>query len=47
MIRSYVGGVYHTSQAPDEIIFLAGEIKDLAEKSGLHEPAIRKILKMN
>jgi 2-dehydropantoate 2-reductase len=42
-----VGGVYHISQAPDEMNFLAGELKDLVEKSGLPVPAIRKVLKMN
>ena len=42
-----VGGVYHVSQAPDEMKFLAGELKDLVEKSGLPVPAIRKVLEMN
>jgi 2-dehydropantoate 2-reductase len=42
-----VGGVYHVSQAPDEMNFLAGELKDLVEKSGLPVPAVRKVLKMN
>ncbi len=42
-----VGGVYHVSQAPDEMNFLAGELKDLVEKSGLPVPAIRKVLEMN
>ncbi len=42
-----VGGVYHVSQAPDEMKFLAGELKDLVEKSGLPVPVIRKVLEMN
>ena len=42
-----VGGVYHVSQAPDEMRFLAEELKDLVKKSGLPVPAIRKVLEMN
>ena len=42
-----VGGVYDVSQAPDEMKFLAGELKDLVEKSGLPVPVIRKVLEMN
>ncbi len=41
-----VGGVYHISQAPDEMNFIAGELKVLVEKSGLSVPALRKVLGM-
>ena len=39
-----VGGLYHLSQAPDEIMQLAEEFKILVEKSNLPVPAIRKVL---
>lgn len=39
-----VGGVYHVSQAPDEMFYLAHELEALLNKSGLPAPAIRKIL---
>ncbi len=42
-----IGGVYHVSQAPDEMNFLAGELKVLVEKSGLPVPALRKVLSLN
>jgi len=38
------GGVYHVSQAPDEMNYLAEDLKALVEKSGLPVPAIRKVL---
>lgn len=41
-----VGGLYHVSQAPDEMNYLAQELKMLVEKSGLSSPAIRKMLSM-
>jgi len=41
-----VGGVYHVSQAPDEMHYLAQELEVLVEKSGLPLPAIRKVLSM-
>ena len=41
-----VGGVYHVSQAPDEMYYLAQELEVLVEKSGLSSPAIRKVLLM-
>lgn len=39
-----VGGVYHISQAPDEIARLAVEVNALVEKSHLTVPAIRSVL---
>lgn len=42
-----VGLAYHVSQAPDEMIQLANELRDLANQSGLPVPAIRKILAVN
>jgi len=42
-----VGGVYHVSQAPDEMYYLAQELEALVEKSGLSSPAIRKMLSMS
>jgi len=42
-----VGGMYHLSQAPDEIAQLAKELRALVEKSGLPVPAIRKVLRMD
>jgi 2-dehydropantoate 2-reductase len=41
-----VGLVYHVSQAPDEISYLAQELEVLVEKSGLSVPSIKKILDM-
>ncbi len=41
-----VGGLYHLSQAPDEMNFIAGELKLLVKKSGLPVPALRKLLNM-
>jgi hypothetical protein len=41
-----VGGLYHVSQAPDEMNCLAQELEMLVEKSGLSSPAIRKVLSM-
>jgi len=41
-----VGLAYHVSQAPDEMLQLAAELRDLADRSGLAVPAIRKILEM-
>jgi len=42
-----VGAVYHVSQAPDEIDYLANELEELVKKSELPAPAIRKILAFN
>ena len=39
-----VGGLYHISQAPDEMRQLGIELMALVEKSGLPVPAIRKLL---
>ena len=39
-----VGGVYHISQAPDEMRQLGIELMALVEKSGLPVPALRKVL---
>ena len=39
-----VGLAYHVSQAPDEMLQLANELRDLANQSGLPVPAIRKVL---
>lgn len=41
-----VGLVWHTQQAPDEMMQLAEEAKALVAKSGLPVPAIRKVLGM-
>jgi 2-dehydropantoate 2-reductase len=38
-----VGGMYHLSQAPDEMRQLGGELMALVEKSGLPVPALRKL----
>lgn len=37
-----VGGAYHISQAPDEMVQLIKEVRTLVEKSGLAVPAIRR-----
>jgi 2-dehydropantoate 2-reductase len=42
-----VGLAYHVSQAPDEMIQLANELRGLVDQAGLPVPAIRKILEMN
>ena len=42
-----VGLAYHVSQAPDEMIQLANELRDLVNQCGLPVPAIRKVLEMN
>jgi 2-dehydropantoate 2-reductase len=42
-----VGGVYHISQAPDEMAQLAKELRVLVDRSGLPVPSVRKILGMN
>jgi 2-dehydropantoate 2-reductase len=42
-----VGGVYHVTQAPDEMHCLTNELKVLVEKSGLPLTAIRKVLSIN
>ena len=42
-----VGLAYHVSQAPDEMIQLAKELRGLVDQAGLPVPAIRKILDMN
>ena len=47
MLKSKLGEVglaYHVSQAPDEMIQLANELRDLVNQSGLPVPAIRKVL---
>jgi len=41
-----VGLAYHVSQAPDEMIQLAKELRDLVNQAGLPVPAIRKILEI-
>ncbi len=50
MLKSKLGEVglaYHVSQAPDEMIQLANELRDLVDQAGLPVPAIRKVLEMN
>lgn len=42
-----VGLGYHASQAPDEMLQLANELKDLVNQTSLLVPAIRKVLEMN
>ena len=42
-----VGLAYHVSQAPDEMIQLANELRDLVDQAGLPVPAIRKVLETN
>jgi 2-dehydropantoate 2-reductase len=42
-----VGGVWHVSQAPDEINELAKELEILVKKSNLPVPELRKLLKMD
>jgi len=42
-----VGLAYHVSQAPDEMMQLANELRGLVDQAGLPVPAIRKILEMN
>jgi hypothetical protein len=42
-----VGGVWHVSQAPDEMNQLASELEVLVGKSGLPVPALRKLLEMD
>jgi len=42
-----VGGVWHVSQAPDEMEQLATELEELVEKSGLPVPALRRLLALN
>ena len=42
-----VGGWYHLSQAPDEMVQLAKELKVLVERSRLPVPALRKALDMS
>ena len=47
MLKSKLGEVglaYHVSQAPDEMIQLANELRDLVDQAGLPVPAIRKVL---
>jgi len=39
-----IGGGWHCSQAPDEMLQLARELKELVQRSGLPAPALRKIL---
>jgi 2-dehydropantoate 2-reductase len=41
-----VGGVWHVSQAPDEMHQFATELQALVEKSGLPVPALRELLAM-
>ena len=42
-----VGLAYHVSQAPDEMIQLASELRALVDQAGLPVPAIRKVLELN
>jgi 2-dehydropantoate 2-reductase len=42
-----VGGIYHISQAPDEMAQLVYEVKALVDRSGLSVPATRIVLGMN
>ncbi len=47
LLKSKLGEVslaYHVSQAPDEMIQLANELRTLADQSGLPVPAIKQIL---
>ncbi|HWT83468.1 MAG TPA: 2-dehydropantoate 2-reductase N-terminal domain-containing protein [Candidatus Methylomirabilis sp.] len=47
LLRSKLGEVglaYHVSQAPDEMIHLAGELQAMVERSGLPAPSIEKII---
>jgi hypothetical protein len=37
---------YHVSQAPDEMMQFANELRDLVYQAGLPVPAIRKVLEM-
>ncbi len=49
MLKSKLGEVglaYHVSQAPDEMIQLANELRTLIDQAGLPVPAIRKVLEM-
>lgn len=39
-----IGGGWHCSQAPDEMLQLAGELKELVQRSGLPTPALRQLL---
>jgi 2-dehydropantoate 2-reductase len=41
-----MGGVWHISQAPDEMIELARELNDLVQETGLPVPAVRKLLEL-
>ena len=41
-----VGLAYHVSQAPDEMIQLANELRALVDQAGSPVPAIRKVLEM-
>ena len=41
-----VGLAYHVSQAPDEMMQFANELRDLVYQAGLPVPAIRKVLEM-
>jgi 2-dehydropantoate 2-reductase len=41
-----VGGVWHVSQAPDEMRQLAAEVEAMVEKSGLRVPELRTLLAM-
>jgi 2-dehydropantoate 2-reductase len=41
-----MGGVWHASQAPDEMNQLAVELESLVERSGLPVPALNKLLSM-
>ena len=42
-----VGLAYHVSQAPDEMIQLANELRALVDRASLPVPAIRKVLDLN
>jgi hypothetical protein len=49
LLRSKLGEVglgYHASQAPDELLQLARELRELVDQSGLSTPAIDQILAM-
>ena len=49
LLRSKLGEVglaYHVSQAPDEMMQFANELRDLVYQAGLPVPAIRKVLEM-
>jgi hypothetical protein len=39
-----IGAAWHCSQAPDEMMQLARELKELVERSNLRAPTLRQLL---